>query len=872
MPTTAYRTGTVSVTPGSRIVAGIGTLFMSSQIRPGDVFELGGLTASIESVDSNIQLTLVRPWAGPLPVAGAQYEVRFTSDAVRVMASARTVQQILESGNLPALANLDSASDQLPYFNGPNSAVTTAITALARELLAQPTTQAMRTILGLSSLTSVGLRILGSFSNIGQLPTENRLIGDTYLVNGSVQIFNGTGWTNAGPIVGPAGVDGIQVFSTRAAAINGAPLLNTNVPNLMIRNMTALEVRQRNVNTAGTDPLFSTGDGWGITLRLNMNDMFIPVSAVGGTANAITATFPPALTNSVGTRLSIIPIAANTGPATLNGVQLRDMNGAVLTEGALMPGRVYQFERMAAINAWQMVAEPFGRADATALVNSLIGSFQANLSAVASSVANVQTEIAAPFQALAGGSVIALATDGEDKALIVWRTEADDADSGLDAHMSRTFWQRGAPYLGSSGGGGGTGSALLSTTALDLITVNGQSLSVGGDIPTSLPAVNRAQLIARARAGAALMLQGTARGDNDANGNPIPISTVDMPRSQGYNTGIPATGLGPAMPGSTVVTSAWPMAAAINEYRLALGLQMVPVITQCHGISGVSADDMDNDPATGTGSLTIWNNAMFVLDQAKLQAQASNKLLRVPFHSIDHGTHAQSWAAGRYLAFMWKYSRDYQAAVRAKGIEGAAVMLIDQAGGNSNTLTPAWEVVDEQLQFCEAGGGVLAVPQYPFEIADDNVHPDAHATILYSETRAWCAAEVQAANRWTIRRPVPSVIGNTLVLTFDSLREDEYLMSHDPAKYGGVGIDAYLGFQIGGGTITGIDIRGRQVVLTCSSAPTSVRYAYQSQDVRGAGNRFNAHRGLLRTSLTKPSLLLPGQTLHRWVNSFKMAL
>ncbi len=171
---------------------------------------------------------------------------------------------------------------------------------------------------------------------------RNRLIGDTYLVNGSVQIFNGTGWTNAGPIVGPAGVDGIQVFSTRAAAINGAPLLNTNVPNLVIRNMTALEVRQRNVNTAGTDPLFSTGDGWGITLRLNMNDMFIPVSAVGGTANAITATFPPALTNSVGTRLSIIPIAANTGPATLNGVQLRDMNGAVLSEGALMPGRVYQ--------------------------------------------------------------------------------------------------------------------------------------------------------------------------------------------------------------------------------------------------------------------------------------------------------------------------------------------------------------------------------------------------------------------------------------------------------------------------------------------------------------------------------------------------
>lgn len=373
MPTIAYRTGTVSVTPGSRIVAGIGTLFMSSQIRPGDVFELGGLTASIESVDSNIQLTLVRPWAGLLPVAGSPYEVRFTSDAIRVMASARTVQQILESGNLPALANLDSASDQLPYFNGPNSAVTTAITALARDLLAQSTTQAMRTILGLSSLTSVGIRILGSFSNIGQLPIENRLVGDTYLVNGTVQIFNGTGWTNAGPIVGPAGADGMQIYSSRSAAAIAAPSLPTSVQFLINRNgNAAIELRQRNVSTG--EPLFPSGDRWGVIQTHSTDAAFPAVINVGGTANAITATFPLGFTNGPGVRFSLTPVTTNTGAVTLNGLSLRDMDGVPLVAGALIPQRTYLFERMPTVNAYRIVAEPISRADVSGMVQGATAS------------------------------------------------------------------------------------------------------------------------------------------------------------------------------------------------------------------------------------------------------------------------------------------------------------------------------------------------------------------------------------------------------------------------------------------------------------------------------------------------------------------
>ena len=47
----------------------------------------------------------------------------------------------------------------------------------------------------------------------------------------------------------------------------------------------------------------------------------------------------------------------------------------------------------------------------------------------------------------------------------------------------------------------------------------------------------------------------------------------------------------------------------------------------------------------------------------------------------------------------------------------------------------------------------------------------------------------------------------------------------------------------------------------------------QVQDVSGnAGNRYNAHRGLLRTTLQKPSKLVPGRMLQRAVPSFTLEL
>ena len=97
--------------------------------------------------------------------------------------------------------------------------------------------------------------------------------------------------------------------------------------------------------------------------------------------------------------------------------------------------------------------------------------------------------------------------------------------------------------------------------------------------------------------------------------------------------------------------------------------------------------------------------------------------------------------------------------------------------------------------------------------------------------------------------------------------------NHGSAKYGGVGIDGFLGFQLIGGAITGVTLRGRTVIIDHTGAPSGIRYAMQSQDVSGnAGNRYNAHRGLLRTTLQKPSKLVPGRMLQRAVPSFTLEL
>lgn len=92
-----YTTGTVTVGAGSIFVTGMGTNWLTSGVRNGDLLAAKGLSVTIASVQSATVLTLAEPWPGPALTASA-YEVRFTHDTGRVLVAARAVLTAIESG------------------------------------------------------------------------------------------------------------------------------------------------------------------------------------------------------------------------------------------------------------------------------------------------------------------------------------------------------------------------------------------------------------------------------------------------------------------------------------------------------------------------------------------------------------------------------------------------------------------------------------------------------------------------------------------------------------------------------------------------------------------------------------------------------
>lgn len=132
----SYSTGTASVAANGTVVTGIGTNWLLSQIREGDYFWAAGLHVRILSVDSATQLTLAYPWPGAART-GAAYEVQFTPDSARVLASARQLVETLNNGNLSAIGGLASVANRLAYFSGPGAAALTNFSAFGRSLIGQ---------------------------------------------------------------------------------------------------------------------------------------------------------------------------------------------------------------------------------------------------------------------------------------------------------------------------------------------------------------------------------------------------------------------------------------------------------------------------------------------------------------------------------------------------------------------------------------------------------------------------------------------------------------------------------------------------------------------------------------------------------------
>lgn len=115
--------GTITITNGSKAVTGVGTGWLASDIRRGDLFIWieggdGFWQPIVASVESNTALTLEEDWEGPT-LTGAPYRLRYQWDSSRVSAQARQLIDQLGNGNIQALSGLTGPG--VPVFDGPHS-------------------------------------------------------------------------------------------------------------------------------------------------------------------------------------------------------------------------------------------------------------------------------------------------------------------------------------------------------------------------------------------------------------------------------------------------------------------------------------------------------------------------------------------------------------------------------------------------------------------------------------------------------------------------------------------------------------------------------------------------------------------------------
>ena len=401
----------------------------------------------------------------------------------------------------------------------------------------------------------------------------------------------------------------------------------------------------------------------------------------------------------------------------------------------------------------------------------------------------------------------------------------------------------------------------LSAVEIELNGVNGQSHSIGGPWDSVM---TYARAMGDVNKGA-LQLDGTFRSDN------APITNSMGPGMFGYDLSKSATGISEAVPGENQIGLPFSAFAFLNSHRADLNLPQRPTLTGAHGIGGIPLSSM------APGSI-VWDSFVYWNAQALAQAAAADRVVVGGWHVFNHGGAGKTFPRGQYRDEWIALQKQTMAHFDSIGLPQPRY-IITLTGGEANTAndTPGnWAVADDQLDLIEMGCAVAGTSDYWYPIYDNQVHWDAHGTALAGETLAWAMAEVEGGRQWSITRPqIVSNTGGALVLSFDSLREDEQLAIEGAAKYNGEGIDAYLGFQVdgAGAAITDIDVTGNRVTITYDGAPTAIKYARQIQDVSGfAGNKYTAHRGLLRTTLRKPSKFFPDELLVRPIPSFTLAI
>lgn len=199
----------------------------------------------------------------------------------------------------------------------------------------------------------------------------------------------------------------------------------------------------------------------------------------------------------------------------------------------------------------------------------------------------------------------------------------------------------------------------------------------------------------------------------------------------------------------------------------------------------------------------------------------------------------------------------HDAAVAA-GQASFPLVVVSQSAGTATDGTSEVILAEGQLDIAHpALGLIVATPTYPYPLMDDmpaTLTPAANMAV--DELEALAVATVQDGGRWycpSMREARAK--GRRITVAFSSLSN---LVLDDGAH----------GFALEGDgpTITKVTVQGTEATLTLDAdlpdGPAHLTYAWGATTPRGT-SRF-ANSGAIRDAWSRPSVMQPGQTLHRF--------
>lgn len=806
-----YSAGTASVASGGTVVTGSGTLWLVAGVQAGDIFERAGLTATIASVTSNTSLTLARPWPGGV-ASGSAYEIRYTPDATRVLASARQVVELLDGGTLPALADLPSEANMLPYFTGPGVADVTPLSSVGRAILAQTTPQAVREQLGLAGYAGAGVRIQGVVANTGALPATANTIGDAYLVGSNLYVWSGTApWVNAGAIGGPRGPEGIIALTVSGGTSNAieAAIVDPANGSAFVGNL-LFRITLTSVNTA-TDPSI-TVNGTTRRLRGSQLEVLTPGQLVSGTY----------IFETVGAQFARI-ISAPVLPWQLSAVE--DAAEAYADQ------RVVILEDAPLLSDGSRTLMQFGGRDIMRMTPS-----GPRLAGQAGSV-----------QAPSGGWAPTENGEGE----VEYTAQA--ARRGI--HAVDRF---------RDAGGYRYPTALVDGVARKAIifSVYGQSNADATEMtdPLVWPAPPMPNHI--------LMLNDVSGARGGLRG----YLGVTAPASSSL---IPAREDAVVVNGSLVQSYATSAAALLNHLRGHPYKVFAVRSHAVGGHPLVGSNTTTGIWKNSAGNyLPQWNN--WTQDVRNMRDSLIALGYEIEAVHICFTHQEADWQTDRALyVTQFQGMKAEREAILAADLPGIPVRwFVDQASGSglrSGTfLGGAWPSRLAIVDIAESSSYsnlTMTMPRYTMEFgfnagALEDIHHSHYSRILQGEAYGHAMREIMEGRGWRCpRMNSATVAGNAIIVDFNSLLP----IKIDPTF---CKVRQDMGFKIGDGTISVLSVAQtgqRQLTIQCSASPAGrlLAYAWREQDAQDVSDKWPISTGAIRDAWEAPSVFLPGKRILR---------